>query len=134
MNNLRPLKHWDRGFESVLKHRCLCAFILCLCCPGSGSDLRGTDPPSKEFYRLCKIWRNWKGGQVPTKGCRANRYTDIVELNLIYTSEFWLSLYKLKKLRNSSIARILQIWRGFYFFKTQWSLTICKSHFNTKKL
>jgi hypothetical protein len=33
MNCLRPLKHWDRGFESHLKHGCLCAFILCLCCP-----------------------------------------------------------------------------------------------------
>jgi hypothetical protein len=30
---LRLLKHWDRGFKSYLKHGCLCAFILCLCCP-----------------------------------------------------------------------------------------------------
>jgi hypothetical protein len=33
MNRLRPLKHWDRGFESHLRHGYLCAFILCLCCP-----------------------------------------------------------------------------------------------------
>jgi hypothetical protein len=30
---LRPLEHWNRGFESHLRHGCLCAFILCLCCP-----------------------------------------------------------------------------------------------------
>jgi hypothetical protein len=30
---LRPLEHWDRGFQSHFKHGCLCAFILCLCCP-----------------------------------------------------------------------------------------------------
>jgi hypothetical protein len=28
MNCLRPLKHWDRGFESQSRHGCLCAFIL----------------------------------------------------------------------------------------------------------
>jgi hypothetical protein len=33
MNCLRLLKHWDLGFESHLTHECLCAFILCLCCP-----------------------------------------------------------------------------------------------------
>jgi hypothetical protein len=36
MNRLRPLEHWDRGFESHLRHGCLCAFILCLCCPMYG--------------------------------------------------------------------------------------------------
>jgi hypothetical protein len=33
--------------------------------------LRRDDPPSKEFYRLCKRSRNWKSSQGPTKGCRA---------------------------------------------------------------
>jgi hypothetical protein len=33
MNYLRPLEHWVSGFESYLRHRCLCAFILCLYCP-----------------------------------------------------------------------------------------------------
>jgi hypothetical protein len=33
MNCLRPLKHWDRGFESHSRHGCLCTFILYLCCP-----------------------------------------------------------------------------------------------------
>jgi hypothetical protein len=33
MNCLRPLEHWDRGFESHSRHGCLCAFILCSCCP-----------------------------------------------------------------------------------------------------
>jgi hypothetical protein len=33
--------------------------------------LRRAHPPSKEPYPLCKRSRNWKGGQGPTKGCRA---------------------------------------------------------------
>jgi hypothetical protein len=33
MNCLRPLKHWECGFESHLRHGCMCAFFLCLCCP-----------------------------------------------------------------------------------------------------
>jgi hypothetical protein len=30
---LPPFERWDRGFESHSGHGCLCAFILCLCCP-----------------------------------------------------------------------------------------------------
>jgi hypothetical protein len=33
MNFLRPLKHWDRGFESHLRHGCPFAFIPYLCSP-----------------------------------------------------------------------------------------------------
>jgi hypothetical protein len=33
--------------------------------------LRLADPPSLEFYRLCKTSRNKKSGQGPTEGCRA---------------------------------------------------------------
>jgi hypothetical protein len=33
MNRLRPLEHWDRGFESHSRHGYLYAFILGLCCP-----------------------------------------------------------------------------------------------------
>jgi hypothetical protein len=32
-DRLRPLKHWDREFQSKSRHGCLCAFILHLCCP-----------------------------------------------------------------------------------------------------
>jgi hypothetical protein len=31
MKYLRPLEHWDRGFESHSRHGCLFVFILCLC-------------------------------------------------------------------------------------------------------
>jgi hypothetical protein len=30
MKCLRPLEHWDRGFESHSRHECLCTFILCV--------------------------------------------------------------------------------------------------------
>jgi hypothetical protein len=33
------------------------------------AGLRRVDHSSKEFYRLCKILRNWRRGQGPTKGC-----------------------------------------------------------------
>jgi hypothetical protein len=37
MNCLRPLEHWDRGFESHSRHGCLSAFILfALSCVGNG--------------------------------------------------------------------------------------------------
>jgi hypothetical protein len=42
---LRSLEHCDRGFESHLKHGCLFAFILCLCCLASGwSPVQGVLP------------------------------------------------------------------------------------------
>jgi hypothetical protein len=28
---LRPLEHWDRGFESHSRHGCVSVFNLCLC-------------------------------------------------------------------------------------------------------
>jgi hypothetical protein len=33
VNCVRPLERWDREFQSHSRHGCLCAFILCLCCP-----------------------------------------------------------------------------------------------------
>jgi hypothetical protein len=46
-NCLRSLGRWDRVFESYSRHGCLCAFILCLCCPvcvGSGLATRPRSP------------------------------------------------------------------------------------------
>jgi hypothetical protein len=66
------LNHWDRGFESHMRHGCLCAFILCFCAVlcVQVAALRRADPPSKKFRS-----RNWKSGQGPKKGCRAiDRY------------------------------------------------------------
>jgi hypothetical protein len=67
MNCLRPLEHWNRGFESHSRHECLCA-LFCVCvvlCVGSGlatgwAPVKGVVPT---VYRL----RNWKSGQ---SGCR----------------------------------------------------------------
>jgi hypothetical protein len=33
MKYRRPLKHWDRAFESHSTHGYLSSFLLCLCCP-----------------------------------------------------------------------------------------------------
>jgi hypothetical protein len=40
MNRRRPLKHWDSRFESLSKHGCLSAFIMCCValCAGSGLE------------------------------------------------------------------------------------------------
>jgi hypothetical protein len=35
MNCLRPLKHWDRGFESLSSHGYLSFFVFVLSCVGS---------------------------------------------------------------------------------------------------
>jgi hypothetical protein len=52
MKFLRPLKHWDHGFESHSSRGCLSTFFQCLCCPMQIVSLRRADPPSKESYRL----------------------------------------------------------------------------------
>jgi hypothetical protein len=56
---LRPLKHWDRGFESHSRHGYrLSAFNLCSCCLVYAAALRRADPSSKESYRLPIRLRN----------------------------------------------------------------------------
>jgi hypothetical protein len=71
-----------------LRHGCPCAFILCLCCCLQVVALWRAHPPSKEHYRLCKISRNWKSGQGPTKGCRA---TDIIIIIIIINYYYYYS-------------------------------------------
>jgi hypothetical protein len=50
---------------------CVCLFCVCVLSCVQVAALRRADSPSKESYRLCKISRNWKSGQSPTKGCRS---------------------------------------------------------------
>jgi hypothetical protein len=72
MNRLRPLEHWDRGFESYSRHGCLCVrlfYMFVLSCVQVAA-LRRADLPSNECYRLCIGLRNRKSGQGP-KGCTA---------------------------------------------------------------
>jgi hypothetical protein len=58
-NCLRPLEHWDRGFESHSRHGCLSAFILCMCCPVLISTLRRADPPVQRILATVLGLRNW---------------------------------------------------------------------------
>jgi hypothetical protein len=69
MKFLRPLEHWDRGFESRWRHGRLYAFILCLCCPVYVAALQRADHSSKESYQLSisvRLRNLIRGGQGPT--------------------------------------------------------------------
>jgi hypothetical protein len=73
MNRLRPLEHWDRGFESHPRHGCL--FILRV---GSGlatgwSPVQGVLPT---VHRL----RNWKSGQGPQGLWSTDRQINITDV------------------------------------------------------
>jgi hypothetical protein len=58
INCLRPLEHWDRGFESHWRYGCMCAFCGCVVlCVGSGlatgwSPVQGFIPTA---YRINKL-------------------------------------------------------------------------------
>jgi hypothetical protein len=84
---LHPLKRCDRGFESHSRHRCLCAFILCLCCsvctcdgliphPRSPTDCV-KDQETEEAAKVCRVIgryiallvRKWN----PVVHCRAHK-------------------------------------------------------------
>jgi hypothetical protein len=49
---LRPLEHWDRGFESHSRYGCVSAFFCVVLSCVWVEDLRRADPPSKESYQL----------------------------------------------------------------------------------
>jgi hypothetical protein len=67
------LKHWDRGFEFHLWHGCLCAFILCLCCPVCRQPpCDGLIPRPRSPTDCVKDQKTEKAVKVqPTKWCRA---------------------------------------------------------------
>jgi hypothetical protein len=65
MKRLRPLEHWNRGFESHSRHGCLCAFILFLLFCVWVGPLRRAHPPPKESYWLSIRLKNWKWGEGP---------------------------------------------------------------------
>jgi hypothetical protein len=56
VKRLRPLKHWDRGFEPHSKGRYLSAIILCLRCPVQVAALRqGWSPVQGVLPTVSKI-------------------------------------------------------------------------------
>jgi hypothetical protein len=93
INCLHPLKHCDRGFESHLRHGCLCAFILCLCCsvcrlrPCVGLIPRPRSPT--DCVRIKKLNKL----AVVHKGCRA--IDRVIFLNKLPKRCIWLPLCKL---------------------------------------
>jgi hypothetical protein len=82
LNYLRPLERWDRGFESHLRHGCLCAFCVLSCvCLGQGV--------------LPTVWKikKLKSGQGPTKSCGViNRFADEIFL----LPRYFITVTKLK--------------------------------------
>jgi TorA maturation chaperone TorD len=54
MNVLRPLEHWDRGFESISRHECLCLFCVCI-----GSGLATGWSPIQGVLPTVLGLRNW---------------------------------------------------------------------------
>jgi hypothetical protein len=74
MNRLRPLEHWDSGFESHSRHECLFVYsAFVLFCVGSGltsgwSTVRGILPTVHGL-------RNWKSDQRP-QGLQSHRWID----------------------------------------------------------
>jgi hypothetical protein len=61
MNYLLSLERWDRGFESHLRHGCLCI----------GSDLATGWSPVQGVLPTLFMIKKLKSGQYPTKGSRA---------------------------------------------------------------
>jgi len=51
---LRPLEHWDRGFESYSRHGCVSAFYCVVLYCGQAEAFRRACSPSKESYQLSK--------------------------------------------------------------------------------
>jgi hypothetical protein len=70
---VRPIKHWNRGFKTHLRHGCLCAFILFVLFCVHVAALQQADPPSKESYRLCKRSRTWKSAKVQRRTVEPQR-------------------------------------------------------------
>jgi hypothetical protein len=49
----------------------VCVYSVCGVLCVQVAALRGADPPSKEFYQLCKKIKKLNSGQGQRKGCRA---------------------------------------------------------------
>jgi hypothetical protein len=77
MEYLRQFNHWDRGFESHSKHRCLSAFVLCLLsCVSSGlasgcSPVQGVPTDCLQDSELI-LNGNWPESLIG-QGCRRRR-------------------------------------------------------------
>jgi hypothetical protein len=70
MNCRRPLKRWDRGFESQLRYGCFRLFCVCVVLCVQVAELRRADPRPRSPTD-CVYITKLKSGQGPTKGCRA---------------------------------------------------------------
>jgi hypothetical protein len=70
---VQTVRSWVRIPLEGWMNVCVCSVSVLFCV--QVATLRWADLPFKESYRLYTWSRNWKGGQGPTKGCRAiDRY------------------------------------------------------------
>jgi hypothetical protein len=104
MNLLCQLEHWGRGFQSLSRHVCLCACILCFCCPVCLQvvALRRADPPSKESYHVkdlefenaAKVQRRAVDQYIDRKGLAiaqaVSRWFPTVAALVSFESSLWI--------------------------------------------
>jgi hypothetical protein len=89
MNSLGPLNHWRSGFESHLRHGCLCVYSVCRQRPCDGLiPAQGVLPSEDTIKKL-----NKRPG--PTKGCKA------IIINCGFNSLCPLNELKVFKLRTA---------------------------------
>jgi hypothetical protein len=114
INWLRSLERWDRGFESYSRHECLCVRLFCVCvvCV-KVATLRQADPPSKEFYRLCKNdYETEKEARAQQRAVEPlmNEWTYLIEtikynnsiINFLHISIYIVTIYR--RVKNEYVA------------------------------
>jgi hypothetical protein len=93
MNCLCSPKHWDRGFESHSRHGCLCAFILCLCCPVCRWRPCEWLIPRPRSPTDCVEGQETEKRPSPTKGSTARDIDRKIDQIYVDVASYLLSLY-----------------------------------------